>query len=725
MTGREKRVSELKELFFQEVEENTPEEIKNSPIIDLSREGKISFTLTKELVEKYCLWNWLENYKKEAFHSSTGIRGSQNISYFWDHRFMLHELGVVLATLGKAAVLKEKFPGKGLHKICAGEVRYNTDKYIELISRLQAAQGIVTHQPLNGLRTSIWMVSYLIFKNGFDGGEYVTSSHAISKKTATKDLADEGSQFMPEESLKFVEKIEQMLRQAEEKGFTIELSEKNSPLIRRDFDGFEPYAEYLRKGVANETNIGLINDAKKQGLSLIFETCGGCMHDVLPPILERLGIADAFEWHNQEQDPFFHGIGKKSIVDAETGKLRILDLTCDVTIKDVVETMGYEKYLKGRPVGTMVLMTDPDADRLSVGQIEPVERIPKLKELAIAYIPIDDKKVFAFFLPNQSFLCTTDFHAKQLKAQGVWDNHSRIMIKTTVSACTWEEWALNQGVKILNSPVGFNEISLYMRKIEKKMLANPDKEVVLHDAYGKKVNLGVQPRIVFTGEESGGMVIGPEELIEGKGGKKAISMREKSAGEASVIVTALASHLFRKKRFLSEYLEEIFEENKIKRKFDYLHYVVLYDENIPDPVRLAEKKKQGEIVRDQKDNFFASISIAVKERLIKPGQAREILQEAIPSLDFSDLEDVFFVGDGTYIAFSKKFVEIRKSRTDAKIKVYSAGEIKQECIDYARAIGEYGGAITPLHEKYIGEEFLKETPGKISKHYFDYVHKDL
>ncbi len=53
--------------------------------------------------------------------------------------------------------------------------------------------------------------------------------------------------------------------------------------------------------------------------------------------------------------------------------------------------------------------------------------------------------------------------------------------------------------------------------------------------------MGVQPRLVFAGEESGGMITGPEELFETKGGRIAISMREKSAGEATVVIAAMVS----------------------------------------------------------------------------------------------------------------------------------------------------------------------------------------
>ena len=117
-------------------------------------------------------------------------------------------MGVVLATLGKALVVKEesfKEAGrkteetaegiketKEIKKIAASEVRYNSKSYVELIARVQAANRIKTYIPDNYETSSIWMTSFLIFTYDLYGGEYVTSSHAISTKIATKDLNNEG-----------------------------------------------------------------------------------------------------------------------------------------------------------------------------------------------------------------------------------------------------------------------------------------------------------------------------------------------------------------------------------------------------------------------------------------------------------------------------------------------------------------------------------------------------
>ena len=71
--------------------------------------NEFTFCLTKELVEKLNLKDWFKAYKKEALVSTAGIRGPQNILYPHDTRFPINTIGITLATLAKALVLKEKY----------------------------------------------------------------------------------------------------------------------------------------------------------------------------------------------------------------------------------------------------------------------------------------------------------------------------------------------------------------------------------------------------------------------------------------------------------------------------------------------------------------------------------------------------------------------------------------------------------------------------------------
>ena len=208
---------ELENELFKNVFDKTPDYIKNSKLMDFSNDGEFTFTLKKEHLYPYDaetnpeglnLLDWFANYSKEAKVSTAGIRGPQNILFPQDTRFPINLVGIVLATLAKALVVTEKYPNKEIIKLVGSEVRYNSQLYLDAIARIQAAQGIKTLTPEGRKTIPIWLASFLAFKLDLVGGEYITSSHGISVKTATKDLNSQGSQYLPEESLEFVNKIQ-------------------------------------------------------------------------------------------------------------------------------------------------------------------------------------------------------------------------------------------------------------------------------------------------------------------------------------------------------------------------------------------------------------------------------------------------------------------------------------------------------------------------------------
>ena len=77
------------------------------------------------------------------------------------------------------------------------------------------------------------------------------------------------------------------------------------------------------------------------------------------------------------------------------------------------------------------------------------------------------------------------------------------------------------------------------------------------------------------------------------------------------------------------------------------------------------------------------------------------------SLILRHLENVRFVGDGTYLKFADKFVEVRKSGTDAKTKAYASGGDKEECRRYTKAFGETSGDLTELLLRANWTELLR------------------
>lgn len=740
MIKREPSCSLEKELF-KNVFDKTPEYIKELNLFDFDNKDEFTFTLKREHLHPYDpntnpeglnLLEWFKNYAKEAKVSTAGIRGPQNILFPQDTRFPINLVGIVLATLAKALVARSKYEGKEIIKLIGREVRYNSDLYLDAIARIQAAQGIRTLTPSERKTIPIWLASFLAFKLDLLGGEYITSSHGISVKTATKDLNSQGSQYLPEESLEFVDKIQEIFDITEKEGsYVIKVAAENNPLIdeavmKKLNDGVDLYVEYLKSGVAQ--NLDLI---KKMNAKIFIENVGGCAYRTLSRVLEKLGISEHYVWNNTEEDPFFHSIGKYD-TDPKGNKV-FYDYSVDATVLSkrpngekyfpVIESMHYDKVLADKPLGTVVLITDPDHDRLTVCQIEAVGNTPLLDDYGISYINLDEERVLTVYTANQAFLMLMNYRVKQLKAQGKFKNHPRFMIKTTASALSWDEWAKSHGIKVVNVPVGFKEIANIMKKVELQIRTNPEAEVVVDDVFGNSINLGIQPRMIFGGEESGGMIMGSENLIESMSGRKAIAMREKSATEAIIVASALSAKLEEDNMTLSEYLAEIFDENNIIAKYDVREDIAYYNESEPDIEKLKAAKVEGEKQRTKNDLFYLSLAIAIKEGRADLDAVKKVLNNAFAELSFDNLISVKFVGDGTYLQFTDKFVEIRPSGTDAKTKAYAGGEDLKAISEFARVLGNYSGERTELHRELVSEEFYNESKETALNHYLEFVDK--
>ena len=734
----------LEQELYKSVEKNTPEYIKNNKYIDINNKDEMVFVLKKEHLKPYDantnpeglnLDNWLKNYEKEAAVSTAGIRGPQNILYPYDVRFPINIMGIMLATYAKALVAKEKYKGKKLIKLAGREVRYNSDKFLDLIARVQAAQGIETLTTYERKTMPIWLASFLCFKLDLLGGEYITSSHGISVKNATKDLNSQGSQYLPEESMEFVDKIKEIFALVEKDGkYEIRIAKSDDELINESFmktinNGIDLYKEYLEKGVANKENLDLIKGIKNK---IIIENVGGSAYNTLSKILTAFNITEKFDWMNIEEDPFFHGIGKYD-TDPKGNKC-FYDYSVDATVLGkkqdgssyfpVIDTLNYDKKLKEYPIGTVVLITDPDHDRLTVCQIEDKKSIDFLDKTGISYSELDNDRILCIYTANQSFLLIMDFWAKQLKASGQWNNHPRFMIKTTASAKSWDEWAKYNNIKVVNVPVGFKEIANIMKKVEMQLINNPEKDVIVTDVFGYEVNLGKNPRMIFGGEESGGMIIGSEELIKSKAGRIAIAMREKSASEAIIVASALTAKLEAEGKTLSVALDEIFNSNEIIAKYDMREDIAYYNESEPDIVKLTQAKKDGEALRTKNDLFYLTMALAEFDGKITLDNVKSILKSTFPTLNFDNLIDIKFVGDGTFLKFTDKFIEIRPSGTDAKTKAYGAGSNKDDISKFAKILGNYSGDLNEEYLALISKDYYNNAKDKSMEEYLKFTNKD-
>jgi len=194
-------------------------------------------------------------------------------------------------------------------------------------------------------------------------------------------------------------------------------------------------------------------------------------------------------------------------------------------------------------------------------------------------------------------------------------------------------------------------------------------------------------------------------------------MREKSATEAILVASALVAKLEKSGMFLSEYLKEVFVDNQINGKFDVRKDISYYNESESDIEKLKLDKKEGEGLRTKNDLFYLTLALAKRDGLITLENIKEIFAEVFSDLDFSDLLDVKFVGDGTYLEFADKYVEIRPSGTDAKTKAYSAGLNKDKILDFATKLGTYNGDLTETYTKYVKQDYYDNAKAHAAEIY--------
>ena len=133
----------------------------------------------------------------------------------------------------------------------------------------------------------------------------------------------------------------------------------------------------------------------------------------------------------------------------------------------------------------------------------------------------------------------------------------------------------------------------------------------------------------------------------------------------------------------------------------------------------------SDLLWDVLQMFYLTLAMAKRENKITVEQVKEIFSATFGNeLDFSNLKDVLFVGDGTYLLFDDKYIEIRPSGTDAKTKAYGAGLNLDEIGKFATAMGNYSGERTEMHKKYITDEMYNSTKDKAMDYYLEFVNVD-
>ena len=725
--------------------------IRDNRPFDLDNPAAQEFTITPEIAKRINLRRQVEAFAEEAKVSTAGVRENQNVNCPWDHRYRINEYMLALmaeslsqlvtelhrehiAALPKVdagqirremgadnAAVIEAIYGMPLEKaielarsrplrIVGGEVRPNTPQFVSLASRIYAAHGqhvFLTEDLRNRDTSTVFLWSFMTYMLGLSGGDYYTSSHGAPQKQSDKILGPDGSQYLPPQYAKIVEKMFSILEKCETEGYTIKLAAADSPLLHHTVTYermAQLYADYLRQGTASPQTLAKINEAIDKGMRLKLDFFGGSGFKTFQPVLSELGIEQAFEqgYIRAKEDPFFHNIGYRvAPKKGSASELEVVHDSVDASMPIVVQSAGYEKILANAPTGQIVFNVDPDADRFIAGQVVPKSEGSALDKLGIAQVPLDQERVFALYSPNQFFLLLAENDRASAVEEGVWDKYSNFDIHTYVSALSWDEWAEANKIPVVHTPVGFKEIAAVERQVEQADAARRAKgskaPIEIMDERGVITKIGLNPKLHHAGEESGGKIGGPRVPIANLLGQHVIGMREKSSGEACISAMALSARLYLdslnsgnpRDYFIHNHLQKLFAANRVSNPMEFRGDIIHYNEAIVDPQELAQAKLAGTKEKENFNNFFRVLAVAMHNpRLTRSGreltieEVRDILCEAIPEMShiWKHLQSIDIWSDGLQFWFSEGPVRdlcLRPSGTDAKSKVYMDGQDKE------------------------------------------------
>ena len=716
--------------------EATHGNISQHPPFALDSSAPSQFVLTPQIAEKIELRKQIDEFAAEAKVSTAGVRENQNVLCSWDPRYRINQYIFALLAEALSRLVKELQPARVAAlpqlsvdqirghlgdnnvqlieeiferpldqaiqfaranplRMVGGEVRSNTPLFVGLMSRIYAAQGLhvfVTADRGFGDSSTIFMWSFLTYLLGMSGGDYFTSSHGAPQKQSDKILAPDGAQYLPPLYARIVEHLYAILEEIEGPGYVIKLASLDDPHLH--FTLTYPrmarlYSNYLRQGPASATALATIQEAISARLRLRLDFFGGAGHRTITPVLQELGIEQAFEGGlmRTEEDPFFHNIGFRVAQKKGSDEYEVIHDSVDASLPIVVQSAGYDKLLQDAPDGQMIFNVDPDSDRFVVGQMVPSSEKPKLDALGITSLDMGGR-TFALYSPNQFFLLLAENDRVVAEQDGSWSKYSNFDVHTYVSALAWDEWAAHHKIPVVRVPVGFKEIAAVIRQVEAGVAEGGPIQIV--NELGESIRIGTNPKLHHAGEESGGKIGGPSHPIYNMMGDKVLGMREKSSGEACVSAVSLAARLWLEAKrsgnpqgyYLHNYLQQVFADNGIANPMESRGDIVHYNEAIFDPTELARAKKAGIEERVEFNRFFTDLIEVYAKGNLPLEELQQILGQAMPGMasEWDRLVKVEHWSDGLQFWFAPggklRDLCLRPSGTDAKTKVYLDGTDK-------------------------------------------------
>ncbi len=618
-----------------------------------------SFTVDRNLVAHAGLDRWAAQFQL----GTAGYRDLLDPDDLFNLEVPFNGLTVGLMLEARAQLAVESGL-KALH--VGGEVRPHTQEFIDQAARIYAAHGIRVHlSPADRRTTPIWLSSFGVFYEELDGGENFTASHSQSYKGGWKPMDSSGGQLLEMAGL-IADRVRELVAGAARSGLKIELAAANDPLIRRDFDPYDPYLGYLRQVVPGPL-LGEIGPAAARGFKAAFCTEGGSMAAAARRIFAGLAVAvgeegPVFLTHDRESTTY-HGIG---IVDG-------VNHGVDPGKWQVYKHVGAQELLRDGKCHVFFIW-DPDGDRFNMVTVAPATLAGEAAAAGLEVDPLDDGRCLVYFKPNQIYFMLTALKIEGLQQAGILDAYDWVVASTYPTSLSIGEiaektnTATGAGLRTFRVPVGFKHFAALVRDLEDQIAAAEGGDTRATDVTGQETVFGPRPRLLIMAEESGGAAMGPAEPTRSRhGARTSLAPKEKDAMQIGVMALCLAARLHTGGGSFARYYLDLLEKYDTDYRFYERRDLTLFDESLKGKAR-DEARAEGNRRKEATVAFFLALEG------LEPAEAAVRLQAAMTEdVALPDIKRIFHAGDGTYVEFSGQWFELRASGTDAVLRYYMEG----------------------------------------------------
>jgi phosphomannomutase len=637
--------------------------------IPIPADQRVTVSYTRYFFEKRGLLKWIDEFKL----GTAGYRDTFNMDDFYatDAPFNAHTIMIIAEAM--ARIYNRRGYGS-MH--LGGEVRRYTHEIIGLVSRVFASHGVDVHLHADMETTPIWASSFGVFYNELDGGANITASHSQNFKQGIKPMDEKGMQLL-DMADEIGDEVRRIGKEAGEGRFSVALGPKTSSRIKRDFHYVDAYAGYLRDIVPEEA-FRFIREAQGAGMKVGVSTVGGSMHENSLAIFRHFGISTGAEGMIQymqwEKRDDFHRVGE---IDGE-------NYGCDPTKQVIYRNIGLKERLLAGDIH-FGFIWDPDGDRFNIVTLADAATAVRAEEIGLEVETMDEgNQCVVYFKPNQIYFLNAAFKLEMMAESGELFEYDYVIGTTYPTSRSIGELArvfnrryadafAKKGtrVRVFHTPVGFKYLGDMAGDIEDRVQKGG--EVILEDATGEAVSLGMKPRILIMAEESGGATMGSSTWTVSKNrGRKSLALKEKDGMQLALINLGIMGKLYLEKRSFADLYIETVEAYDIQYRYYDRIDRKLFDEALTGEARERARAVGNEVKRYMVETFQSfTRGQPVKE-------VREELRKLVgDAVEIPEISRAFWAGDGTYLDFGNFWFELRASGTDAVLRFYIEGKEKE------------------------------------------------